>query len=71
MNHNIVFGENLQNDANWEETLLNLNSMISFANQTFSYSEKKKTGFCKELGSVVLRLDNAILRINHYLADEC
>ena len=71
MNHNIVFGENLQNDANWEETLLNLNSMISFANQTFSYSEKKKTGFCKGLGSVVLRLDNAILRINHYLADEC
>ena len=50
MNHNIIFGENLQSGANYKETLLNHNKMISFANQNFFFIRKKKqvlerTGF--------------------------
>lgn len=38
--------------------------------KTFFYSQKE-TDFCKGLGSVVLRPDNAILGINHYPTDKC
>ena len=71
MNHNIIFGENLHSGANYKETLLNHNKMISFANQNFFFYSQKETGFCKGLGSVVLRPENAILGINHYPTDKC
>ena len=48
MNHNIIFGENLQSGANYKETLPNHNKMISFANQNLFFIRKKKQVFVKD-----------------------